>query len=108
MDSRKEPRSKKRLTVRFGADGKQHMGYTENISPEGMFIQTGSVYRPGTRLQVEVTGNGETVSLEVQVRWAKRIPPQLLRKVKAGMGVKIVRIIAGEELFRSWLPAVAE
>ena len=103
-ENRKEHRSKKRLTVRFGTDGKKHMGYTENISPKGMFIQTGSVYRPGTRLHVEMASNGETVSIEVQVRWSKRIPPQLLRKVKAGMGVKIVRILDGEEIFRSWLP----
>ena len=104
MDNRKLMRSKKRLTVRFGANGKQHMGYTENISPEGMFIQTGSVYRPGTRLQVQLTSNGETVFLEVQVRWAKRVPPQLLRKVKAGMGVRIVKIVENEAIYRSWLP----
>lgn len=106
MDNRQTLRSKKRLSVRFGTEGPKHIGYTEDISPEGMFIKTASVYRPGTLLQIQITVKGaESVLLEGQVRWAKRVPPQLVRKIKAGMGVKISRILAGEKAFDAFFPA---
>jgi len=104
MDNRQTARSRKRFFVRFGAEELKHMGYTEDISPAGMFIKSASVYRPGTLLRVQLTiKDAGTVLLECQVRWAKRVPPQLLRKVKAGMGVKITRVIEGEEIFNACL-----
>jgi Tfp pilus assembly protein PilZ len=105
MENRGILRSKKRLTVRFGIDEFKDMGYTEDISPSGLFIQTVKVLKPGTRLQVQLTTrDGKMVLLKGQVRWAKRVPPQLVRKIKAGMGVKITEFLEGEEIFRSCLP----
>jgi len=34
------------------------------------------------------------------VIWAKRVPAQLLRRVKGGMGVRIIRFEAGESVYQ--------
>ncbi len=105
MDNREIKRSRKRLKARFGVDQLKHLGYTEDISSGGIFIQTISVLRPGTKLQVQLTTNdGRQVLFKGQVRWAKKVPPQLLRKLKAGMGVMVTEFIEGEDVFRSCLP----
>jgi Tfp pilus assembly protein PilZ len=105
MDNRSISRKRKRLSVRFGTDELRHMGYTEDISSGGLFIQTAAVLRPGTRLQVQLTTNdGRQILLKGQVRWAKRVPPQLIRKIKGGMGVMITEFLEGEEIFRGCFP----
>jgi hypothetical protein len=81
------------------------MGYTEDLSPKGLFIQTAAVLKPGSLLQVQLTSrDGKQVLLEGRIRWAKKVPPQMLRKIKAGMGVMILRFVEGEEHFREFLP----
>ncbi len=98
-------RSRRRMTARFGTEKLQYMGYTEDISPGGIFIQAAAVLKPGTRLQIQLkTSSGEIILLNGQVRWAKKVPPQLLRKIKAGMGILITEFLEGEDIFRSYLP----
>jgi len=105
VDKRRISRSKKRIPVRFGIDECRHMGYTEDLSSGGLFIQTASVLRPGAILKIQLTTqDGEVILFTGQVRWSKRVPAQLIRKIKAGMGVRIVNFQQGEEIFRSWFP----
>ena len=105
MENRQVLRSMKRLQVRFGIDQLEHMAFTENLSPGGFFIQTSKVLKPGTRLRCQLTTRaGDLILVEGQVRWAKRVHPQLARKIKAGMGVMIIRFLEGEEFFRASLP----
>lgn len=105
MDNRRLLRSRKRLSVRFGIDQLKHIGYTEDISSQGLFIQTASVLRPGTLLQIRLTTRDDRqVLMEGRVCWAKKVPPQFLRKMKAGMGVMITGFLEGEDIFRSMLP----
>lgn len=105
VDKRSISRNKKRIPVRFGTDEYRHMGYTDDVSPGGIFIQTTSVLKPGGLLQVQLnTQDGEVILFTGQIRWAKRVPAQLIRKIKAGMGVKIMSFQQGEEIFRSWFP----
>ena len=96
-------RLRKRVSVRFGIDEPVRVAFTEDISPDGMFIKTTNICPPGSMIKVEVTLS-ETVKvvLEGRVMWAKKIPPQMIHLVrKCGMGIRIVRFISGEEEYAS-------
>jgi hypothetical protein len=94
-------RHRKRLQVKFGIGTPTRLGFTEDFSNGGVFIKTTFIHPPQTVLRVELqTPMGEIVEAEAMVRWAKRVPPALLRTVKGGMGVRFLRFNAGEEAYR--------
>lgn len=89
--------------MKYGVDGPTRIGFTEDISEEGFFIKSAIVQRPGTILQVElVTPEGETICLEGRIRWAKKVPPNLLHRVKGGMGIKIRKFSAGQAAYKQF------
>ncbi len=94
-------RHRKRLSVRFGVGNTDRLAFTEDISTQGLFIKTANVCPPGTRIRIDLALPDErTVQMEAQVRWAKKVPPQMMRMVqKSGMGVRIIRFLAGEDLY---------
>lgn len=102
-EKREGHRRRKRIKVRFGADGARKFGFTDDLSEHGFFIRSPQVERPKSRIQVELEIPGaEQVVVEAQVRWARRIPLQLVQRgKKGGMGVYIERFICGEESFRA-------
>ncbi|GAB4550987.1 MAG: PilZ domain-containing protein [Geothermobacteraceae bacterium] len=101
-DNRTQPRHRKRIQVRYGVDSPSRIAFTEDVSDEGFFIKSALVQKPGTILQIElVTPAGDTVRLEGRIRWAKKVPPNLLTRVKGGMGIKIRQFIEGEEAYRA-------
>lgn len=95
-------RLRKRMTIRFGVGEPSRMAFTEDISPEGMFIKTTNICSPGTRIKIDLnTQNGELLAMEAQVMWAKKVPPQMIHLVrKCGMGVRITRFVNGGETYR--------
>ncbi len=98
-------RIRRRLSLRFGLDKPVRMAFTEDVNDDGMFIKTTNLYRPGTQVTIELTLPDKTsVNLIGIVRWSKKVPPNMIHLVKkAGMGVKIVNFIVGEEDFRRFL-----
>jgi hypothetical protein len=94
-------RKKKRLTVRFGREAAEKLGFTEDISRTGIFLKTAQILQPGSPIKIELeVGRDEVVQLEGTVVWAKKVPPELIRLVKkSGMGVRITRFLQGEELY---------
>jgi PilZ domain len=98
-DKRDSKRHRKRLTLKFGLQETDRIAFTEDISPLGMFIKTANVVAPGSMIKIDLTLGAESmVSMEARVMWAKRVPANMVRLVKkSGMGVRIVRITAGEE-----------
>ena len=90
MEKRDTDRAKKRLMVRYGPDAPTKMAFTKNLSVTGLHIQTNSVLKPGTRIQIELKFPSRTFSLWGQVMWAKKVPPQLAYTIPCGMGVKFV------------------
>lgn len=101
-EKRKGGRLRKRIKVRFGVDAARKFGFTDDLSENGFFIRSPLVERPRSciRVELEVPG-GENVLLEAEVRWAKRIPLQMVQRGrKGGMGVRIQKFISGEESFR--------
>jgi len=100
-ENRNQPRHRKRIQVKYGVEAPSRVGFTEDISDEGFFIKSAIVLRPGTILQVELrTPDGEVISIEGRIRWAKKVPPNLLHRVKGGMGIKIRRFNSGQDAYR--------
>jgi len=93
-------RLRKRIPLRFGVEAPTKIAFTENITREGMFIQSALVIMPGTRLLVELTPPEGKVLLEAEVRWAKKIHPHMLHKIKGGIGLKILVFKEGESLYQ--------
>jgi len=98
-------RVRRRLSLRFGDAKPVRMAFTEDVTNNGLFIKTTNLYRPGTQIAIELILPDETrVNLIGFVRWSKKVPPNMIHLVKkAGMGVKIVRFVSGEEDFRYFI-----
>lgn len=92
----------KRLQLRFGTEGPTRLGFTEDISKDGLFIKTANFLLPKTNIKVEISIPGkDPILLEGVVVWAKKVHPGLIAYVKkSGMGVKITRFISGEEIYK--------
>lgn len=102
-DLRDETRHRKRVSVRFGTDQTNRIAFTDDISAQGFFIKSGIVLNPGTLLQVELTlPDQSVVQLEARVRWAKKVPPSMIRRIRGGMGMKIHRFLQGESAYRDF------
>jgi hypothetical protein len=100
LDNRWKKRQRKRIPLRYGTDAPTKIAFTDDITREGLFIRTALAINPGTRLKVEMSPSEGTILLDAEVRWAKKIPPNMLHKLKGGMGLKIVAFHAGEEIYR--------
>ena len=100
-DLRDVRRLRKRLTLKFGIDLPVRLGFTEDISHQGMCIKTAMVCPPGSRLKIELSlPDGTVAQMAGVVMWAKKVPPNMVHLVKkCGMGVRITRIVSGEDRY---------
>ncbi len=100
MEKRNKNRIGKRLIVKFGLEKPDNLGFTEDISPTGLFIKTSTVFQPGTLLRVELSlPDDRTIRVAGQVMWAKRVPNSMLRFTKkSGMGLRLTQ--AGDDYKR--------
>jgi hypothetical protein len=101
-------RRKKRLKIRFGVQYPQRVAFTRDASEEGVNVVTGYPERPGTKLLVELElPSGESVVVYGLVRWAKKVPPNLMRVAgKAGMGVHFTQFTSGKEAYLDYLKSL--
>ncbi len=100
-ESRNAKRNRKRLPLRFGVEEASRIGFTDDLSETGLFIKSAIVQNPNTILMIELTPpGGELVVLTGRVMWAKKIPPNLLRRLKGGMGIRIIEFQSGETTYR--------
>lgn len=101
-ESRQEKRIKKRLTVKFGHDQLDHIGYLSDVSSQGFFVESRIVYKPGVVLNCELaTRNGAMVLVEGRVQWSKKGAPRLNHIMKSGMGIHILKFLQGESEYRT-------
>jgi Tfp pilus assembly protein PilZ len=103
-DKRNSVRKNRRLRLRYGDAEPNRVGFICDVSSGGFFIQTSMVVRPGTVLEIELSLPDTTpILLKGRVQWAKKVPPNLLAKVrKGGMGVRILGFHSGEEHYHSY------
>lgn len=101
-------RLKKRITLKFGANASTKVAFTEDLSPNGLFVKTGNPLPPGTKVKIELTmPDKNKVLMEGMVRWRKTGPLQAIHlNIKIGMGVKILTFLSGEEHYRSFIDAI--
>ena len=100
-DKRHIKRHRKRLQIKYGVEEASRLGYTDDLSDTGLFIQAAIIQRPNTVLKLELTTPaGEVVALTGRVMWAKRIHPSLVRRLKGGMGIRLMSFQSGEESYR--------
>lgn len=95
-------RRRRRIALRFGINQANRLAFTDDVSPDGLFIRTANTCTPGSILMVTLVLKDEKlVSLEARVMWVKKVPPQLINIAnKSGMGIRIERFIDGEDLYR--------
>lgn len=86
-----EARLRRRVEVRFG-DGvtPQGIGYSGNVSSQGIMIRTPRVYAPGTELDLELRFQAGTVKLRGVVMWAREGPMVWVSSGRIGMGVRFL------------------
>ena len=71
------------------ANGYLMLGHTEDISPQGLFVQTIFVLPRGTALDLEIDLEDGTIARRGRVVWAKRSPAPLAKKKRCGMGIHL-------------------
>ena len=87
MEKRRAERRRLRVPVRLEPGGLTSS--TGDLSTSGLFIRTARVFRPGSRVQIIlITPEGPLSGWGV-VRWAKRVPSDLLLHLKGGMGIEL-------------------
>lgn len=95
-------RKRKRLKVRFGVESPKRIAFTDDITDKGLFLTTATTEKPGTILMLEIdVPDGENIKCQGQVRWARKVPPSMLRIArKAGMGVRLGNFTQGKEAYQ--------
>lgn len=84
----KRDQRRKRVRITLSAEPGAIRAYTGDISQGGLFIVTTKILQPGTRVRLNIlTKEGPALGVGI-VKWAKRIPMQLLRDAKGGMGIE--------------------
>ena len=97
-----DQRIKKRLTVKFGHDKLEHIGYLVDVSSRGFFVESRIVYKPGVVLKFELsTRDGEIILVEGRVQWSKKGTLRLNHIMKSGMGIFILKFLQGEGLYHT-------
>jgi hypothetical protein len=101
-ETREFKRHRKRLKLKFGKELPTQVAFSEDLSLHGLCIKTAMVWPPSSSLEIEVSlPDGNVTRLTGVVMWAKKVPSNMIHLVKkCGMGVKINRIISGEEAYR--------
>lgn len=100
-DKRTDKRFRKRLSLRYGIDETTKIGFTEDISDTGIFIRSVAVLAPNTILTVELkTVSDEIVQLKGRIMWAKKVPQNMMHRIKGGMGLLITEFISGKDIYQ--------
>lgn len=107
-ESRYKKRHRKRISLNFGISKAEKFGFTDDINHDGLFIRSSVCAKPGVTIKVEINHESGLIALLGEVRWAKKVPANILHKLKGGMGVQIISFLSGEELYHSLCDELVE
>ncbi len=107
-ESRYKKRHRKRISLNFGISEVEKFGFTDDINHDGLFIRSAVCAKPGVTIKVEIRHESGLIALLGEVRWSKKVPANVLQKLKGGMGVKILSFLAGEELYHALCDELVE
>ena len=99
--TRYEKRIRSRLTVRFGVNNTENVGFTEDISEHGIFLKTARTFPVQTELRIELTTDDDHVIRFLgEVKYSKQVAPSLVWSDRdAGMGIHVIRFVEGRNYF---------
>jgi len=100
-ENRFKRRHRKRISVNFGVNEVAKFGFTDDLNHGGLFIRAAVCVRPGVKIRVEMKLPEGLIALIGEVKWAKKVPPNIIHKMKGGMGVEILSFIAGEDIYHA-------
>jgi Tfp pilus assembly protein PilZ len=82
-----------RSIVKYGPNNPpQNTSIIVNISETGVCIKTTKVFAPGTKLFMAFDIGARIYNATGVVVWAKKAPPDLVRFVKNGMGIRFTDV----------------
>jgi hypothetical protein len=89
-EKRAGKRSKKRLLVDFDTTCGKTTGFTSDVSPEGLFVRTIRIPRPGEKLRAMLhLADGRVVALDGTVVRSYRAPVALRSVVPTGFALRL-------------------
>lgn len=94
-DDTDERRESARRPVRVGvtltSDSNLYVGFTDNISEGGLFVATQELLDIGeqVRLEFELPGSDETIEVDGEVRWHRRVS-DIKDGIYPGYGVQFI------------------
>ncbi len=92
-EKRKSKRVPLRVIVRYGISiPPEHTAFLTDFSKGGVNIKTNRVFKPGTKLFMEIEIDGRVLNAEGVVVWAKQVPQALSRIIRNGMGIKFTEL----------------
>lgn len=100
-EDRYKKRHRKRISINFGIEKVEKFGFTDDINHDGLFIRSAVVVKPGVTINVEFKQPQGLIALTGEVKWARKVPQNVLHKLKGGMGVQIKSFLAGEDLYHA-------
>lgn len=92
MERRLHRRVKLFVTARFGREGetKSFFGSIVDVSYTGVFLMTPTAFKPGERIWIECSINGQAMKLSGTIARTKIVShPQLVTYSKGGVGIKV-------------------
>jgi Tfp pilus assembly protein PilZ len=91
MDTRTEPRFKRKTPCKLRHQQRHHSGMVLDISRTGLFVQTSATAQNGEEVEVTlIAGRAATpITLAAQVVWQRRVPAQLRAAAEGGLGLQI-------------------
>ncbi len=72
--------------LNFGIDKVEKFGFTDDVNHDGLFIRSAVVVKPGVTIKVEIKQPQGLIALIGEVKWARKIPQNVLHKLKGGIG----------------------
>ncbi len=92
MEKRRAKRLVLRLFVKYGVDRMPYVGFTEDLSPTGIYLKSNVVFPPKTQLTLKLAlPDSQIAHLTGKVMWEKKIPPTEAGSEKTGMGIRILK-----------------
>ena len=91
--SRIEKRVLKNLTISVRYDEKVYSGITQNISKNGLYIETiGLPLNPNIDISIIIAGEDALYRLEGEIVWEKKIKSGSVGESLNGLGVKLISV----------------
>jgi len=84
------PRSKRRYLVEFTLDGVASNGFTNDLSPNGIFVRSARLPELGANLTLSLhLTDGKRLTVRGKVVRTRRVPPALSRVIPSGFGIRL-------------------